>query len=70
MNSIDAFLRGLNSYKRTVREDTMRQVRTLPPERLLQMMQEGARFYRKRYRLSTLRGIMPAWSMASNQHID
>ena len=46
-------LRGLNSYKRGVRATHMRQVNALPPERLLLMMQEGARMYRKRYRLST-----------------
>jgi hypothetical protein len=46
-------LRGLNSYKRAVREAHLRQVCALPPESLLLLMQEGARLYRKRYRLSS-----------------
>ena len=46
-------LRGLNSYKRQIREASLRQIAALPPEHLLQLMREGARLYRRRYRLSS-----------------
>ncbi len=46
-------LRGLNSYKRETRETALRQIAALTPEHLLQLMREGSRFYRKRYRLSS-----------------
>ena len=50
---LERYLRGLNSYKRETRETSLRQVATLSPELLLQLMREGSRFYRKRYRLSS-----------------
>ena len=50
---LQQYLRGLDSIRRSVREETLRQVRALPPKQLLQLVQVGASQYRKLYRVSS-----------------
>lgn len=50
---IRAWLGELNAYQRATRERALARAHALPPERLLAIIQTGARTYRRRKRFST-----------------